>query len=78
MQQLGRPGLTDDQKKQLWERRNDGESLCGIGRAIQKHPASVFGVLRHHGGYQPRPRKRASRSLSLEEREEISRGLAAG
>lgn len=78
MQQLGRPGLTDDQKNELWKRRNDGENLCEIGRAIQKHPASIFGVLRHYGGYQPRPRKRSIRVLSFEEREEISRGLAAG
>ncbi len=78
MQRIGRPGLTDEQKQELWERRNVGESLCEIGRAIRKHPASVFGVLRYFGGYPPRPRKRSDRSLSLNEREEISRGLAAG
>ena len=78
MQQLGRPRLTKDQKCELWVRRNHGESACDIGRALQKHPASVFGVLRYHGGYPPRPRKRATRSLSPAEREEISRGLAAG
>lgn len=78
MHQLGRPGLTPAQKQELWTRRGQGESLCEISRALDKHPASVFGVLRYYGGYPPRPRRRAPSALSLQEREEISRGLASG
>lgn len=75
---MGRPGLTDKQRAELWERWKKGESLSDIGRAIGKHAGSVFGVLRSHGGiYQP-PRRRSKRSLTLVEREEISRGIAAG
>jgi IS30 family transposase len=78
MARLGRPGLTDAQKAELWERWRKGESLSDIGRAIGRHAGSVLGVLRLHGGiYQP-PRKRSGRSLSLVEREDISRGIAAG
>ena len=76
MARLGRPGLTDDQKTELWQRWRNGESLSDIGRAINKHPASVFGVLRLYGGYLPLERIRSSRVLSLYEREEISRGIS--
>ncbi len=36
MARLGRPGLTDDQKQELWSRWRKGESLSDIGRAIEK------------------------------------------
>src|SRR5690606_6738951 len=78
MAQKGRPGLSADQKSEVWHRWRSGESLSDIGRAIDKHPASVFGVLRLHGGITPAARTRAPRHLSLAEREEISRGLAGG
>lgn len=78
MARLGRPGLSDGQKQELWRRWRKGESLSDIGRSLDKFPASVFGVLRLYGGYPPNPRVRASRSLSLGDREEISRGIASG
>ncbi len=78
MAELGRPGLSNAQKAELWKRWHKGESLSDIGRALEKHAASVFGVLRLHGGIQPAIRKRSPRSLALNDREEISRGLASG
>ena len=78
MARLGRPGLTDDQKAELWRRWHIGEGYSDIGRAIGKFPASVFGVLRLFGGYEPAVRTRSTTHLSLAEREEISRGLSAG
>lgn len=78
MAQIGRPGLSAGQKSEVWQRWRSGESLSDIGRAINKHPASVFGVLRLHGGITPTSRRRSQRCLSLSEREEISRGIAAG
>lgn len=78
MAQLGRPGLSQGQKSEVWRRWRSGESLSDIGRALTKHPASVFGVLRHHGGIAPLERSRAPCALTLIEREEISRELAAG
>ncbi len=78
MAQLGRPGLSAMQKAELWERWKNGESLSEIGRALGKHAGSVFGVLKTHGGIVPTPRRRSRRTLTLGEREEISRGLAAG
>jgi IS30 family transposase len=66
------------QKAELWERWKNGESLSEIGRALGKHAGSVFGVLKTHGGIVPTLRSRSRRTLTLSEREEISRGLAAG
>lgn len=78
MARTGRPGLTTDQKTEVWERWHKGQSLSEIGRAISKHPASVFGVLRLFGGFQPATRVKRANALSINEREQISRGLAAG
>src|SRR3990172_2132352 len=78
MAQRGRPGLTAEQKRELWSRWKAGESLSEIGRGLGKQPGSIHGVVASNGGYVPVPRRRSSRVLSLAEREEISRGLAEG
>ena len=78
MSRTGRPGLSHAQKAELWQRWKAGESLSDIGRALGKHAASVFGVIAGKGGVAPMPRLRKSISLSLMEREEISRGLLSG
>ena len=78
MARTGRPGLSHDQKSELWRRWKAGETLSDIGRALGKHATSVFGVVAAKGGFAPVPRSRKPGSLSLEEREEISRGLVAG
>jgi IS30 family transposase len=78
MARTGRPGLSAEQKKELWIRWKDGQSLSDIGRALGKHAGSVFGVLQAKGGIAPPLRQRSARALTLEEREEISRGLVAG
>lgn len=78
MAQRGRPGLSVSQKVELWRRWKKGESLSDIGRVLVKHAASIHCVIRMHGGITPLPRKRSDRALSWEEREEISRGMAAG
>lgn len=78
MGQWGRPGLTAEQKRELWSRWKAGESLSEIGRVLGKQPGSIHGVVASNGGYVPAVRKRGGRVLSLAEREEISRGLAEG
>ena len=78
MSQMGRPGLSSQQKRELWARWKAGQSLSDIGRSLNKHAGSIFGVLSARGGIAPSARKRSRRSLSLHEREEISRGLVAG
>jgi IS30 family transposase len=76
--QMGRPGLTAEQKRELWSRWRTGESLSEIGWALGRQPGSIHGVVASNGGYVPPKRCRSPRVLSFAEREEISRGLAEG
>lgn len=78
MARIGRPGMSDAQKREVWRRWKRGQSLSEIGRALGKVPGSVHGVVAANGGFVPVPRKRADGALTLAEREEISRGLARG
>ncbi|MCX4392577.1 IS30 family transposase [Streptomyces sp. NBC_01767] len=78
MARIGRPGLSDEQKHEVWRRWRDGQSLSEIGRALGKVPGSIHGVVAANGGFVPAARTRSAGVLSLAEREEISRGLAAG
>jgi len=78
MARTGRPGLSGEQKRELWTRWKQGQSLSDIGRALGKHAASVFGVVATKGGIAPAPRTRSQAALTMEEREDISRGLVAG
>ncbi len=77
MARIGRPGLSDAQKREVWRRWKEGQSLSEIGRALGKVPGSIHGVVAANGGYVPSQRKRAASALTFAEREEISRGLAA-
>jgi IS30 family transposase len=78
MAQMGRPGLSLQQKQELWARWKAGQSLSDIGRSLGKQAGSIFGVLSLRGGIAPPARRRSPLSLSMHEREEISRGLVAG
>src|SRR5882724_4072485 len=78
MAQLGRPGLSMQQKKELWCRWRQGQSLSEIGRALGKQPGSIHGILASNGGVSPYIRARGYRALTLADREEISRGLVEG
>ena len=63
----------------MWDRWQKGESMNEIGRlfVIQGH-SSIQRIFAETGGIGPAGRRRSVRSLSLSEREEISRGLVAG
>ncbi len=77
MGQRGRPGLSATQKADLWQRWKQGQSLSEIGRALGKQAGSIHGVVSSNGGFIPTGRRRSRLALTLAEREEISRGLAA-
>lgn len=72
------PYYTAAEKAEIWERRRRGESASVIARGIGRHRNAVREYLKQTGGVRPRPRRRSPRELSVVEREEISRGLAAG
>jgi len=71
--------FTARQKTELWERWKNGQSAAAISRALERrNKTGVERVLVLHGGIAPAPRRRALAALKLEEREDISRGIAAG
>src|SRR6266513_4601983 len=70
-------GFTASEKTELWDRWQRGESLKAIGRAFGKPSSSIYFQLVPHGGIRPAPRRRSRLALTLSEREEISRGIAA-
>lgn len=54
-----------------------GETLTDIGSGLERKPATILNLLRRSGGIAPAPKVRPAAALSLEDREEISRGLRA-
>jgi len=71
--------FTAAQKAELWERWKNGQSAAAISRALErKNKTGVERIVVLHGGIVPVPRRRALAALRLEEREEISRGIAVG
>lgn len=72
-----RINYTVEQKAEMWDRWQRGESLREIGRAFDRPSSSIFGQLAPSGGIRPAPRRRSGLALTLLEREEISRGVAS-
>jgi len=66
------------ERRELWERWRRGESVSDIARALDRAPGTIHCTLRERGGVAPAERRRSQRTLSVAEREEISRGIAAG
>ena len=71
-------GLSVQEQEELWRRWRQGESLRLIARRMGKRGPSVRAFVLQTGGVQRHPPCRAARCLSMAEREEISRGVAAG
>jgi len=67
---------TAEQKAEIWDRWQGGESQSSIGRLFGRSSSSVFCLLAPTGGIRPTLRKRSRLALTLCDREEISRGLA--
>jgi len=78
MKQERRYGLCAEQKAEIWRLWKAGESLHEIGRAFGKDHGSIQFLLSQHGGIAPAVRRRSPRTLTLAEREDISRGIASG
>lgn len=70
--------FTAAESAEVWDRWQRGEGLKLIGRVFDRSSGAIFEHLRPHGGIRPAPRRRSRRTLSLDDREEISRGLACG
>ena len=70
--------FSDAEKTLIWDWWEQGGSMRGVARELGRAHASVRTMIEGSGGVRPNPRCRARRHLALEEREEISRGMAAG
>jgi IS30 family transposase len=79
MESTARIWFTARQKAELWERWKSGQCVADIARALgRRNKSGVYRILALDGGIAPNPRRRAVAALRFEEREEISRGIAAG
>ena len=78
MTQTRRVRLSAMQRADLWSRWKAGQSLHQIGRAFGKSHVSIQFLLSQHGGIVPAARRRSLLTLTLAEREDISRGIACG
>jgi IS30 family transposase len=70
--------LSEQQRNEMWSRWKAGQSLHEVGRAFGKAHGVIHFMLAQHGGIAPAARRRSPRTLTLAEREEISRGIASG
>jgi len=79
METMRRRWFSPEQKAELWERWKSGQSPSDIAHALErKTKGGVYRILALSGGIAPVPRRRCPVALVLDEREEISRGIAAG
>src|ERR1019366_5645435 len=78
MTQARRVKLSATQRTDMWSRWKAGQSLHEIGRAFGKNHVSIHFMLSQHGGIAPTARRRSLATLTLAEREDISRRIASG
>src|SRR5579859_801501 len=71
-------GLSEVEKRDVWNRWKAGQTLHEIGRDYDKPHTSIRAVLLPRGGIPPIVRRRSRLALTLAEREDISRGIASG
>ncbi|MGZ4589734.1 MAG: helix-turn-helix domain-containing protein [Actinomycetes bacterium] len=70
--------LSEEEKAEVWRQVRAGTSFRLIGRQLGRSSASIRGYVGLTGGVRPPERTRTPGRLRPAEREEISRGLAAG
>ena len=78
MTQRRRVRLSATQRTDMWSRWKEGQSLHEIGRVFGKDHVSIQFMLSQRGGIVPAARRRSLLTLTLVEREDISRGIASG
>lgn len=70
--------LSPEEIDEIWARLKAGQAAKVTARQLGLPSSTVRTYLARSGGIQPDPRRRTEGHLTLVEREEISRGLAAG
>ncbi|WP_196443803.1 helix-turn-helix domain-containing protein [Planomonospora sp. ID67723] len=71
-------GFSPAQQDEIWRRWRNGESFNAMSRALGAPMHHVRRFLAQSGGVRQAPQRRCARHLTAVEREEISRGIAAG
>jgi hypothetical protein len=75
---VGPVGFSIEQQNLMWAMRRRGESIREMERTLGETMPRIRRFLRQSGGIRPVPRQRRADHLTLVDREEISRGIAAG
>ena len=78
MKYRSRTFYTEADKALMWDRWEKGESLHSIAALFDRNHTSISGILARTGGIRPPKRTRSERTLSMSEREDISRGIVVG
>lgn len=77
MKQRKRRYYSEADKKEMWDRWQRGESMHQIAASFGRYHSSIQRIIYTTGGFRPKPRTRSRLSLTLAERETISRGIAS-
>ena len=75
---VGPVGFSVEQQDLIWAMWRRGDAIREMERALGETLPRIRRYLRQWGGIPPIPRQRRANQLTLAEREEISRGIAAG
>ena len=78
MKQRPRIYYSANQRSLIWDRWQKGATLHQIAGLFDRYHSSIHRILAESGGIRPTERHRSRSALTLTEREEISRGVAAG
>ena len=70
--------FSPEDRRTIWDMREAGVPVKRIARHLGRQNSSLRRFIADAGGRRPTPRERSELRLTLAEREEISRGLAAG
>jgi hypothetical protein len=60
MAKTGRPGMSDEQKREVWRRWKEGQSLSEIARGLDRVPGVIHNVIAASGGVAPAARTRSA------------------
>ena len=75
---MGPVGFSVEQQDLIWAMWRRGDAIREMERTLGETLPRIRRYLRQWGGIPPIPRQRRANQLTLAEREEISRGIAAG
>ena len=74
---MARP-MTQQEIDEIWDLVMSGKTFGRVGRQLGRHFGVVAGLVARTGGVRPPKRSRAAVRMSLQDREDIAAGVAAG